>query len=139
MKSIITITVFLFFMGLYSGSAQKSTVIDNFTTEQQKLVQEQRDLIKANREAFKASLTAEQLGILKDANLNKQEKQAALILTFTTEQKNLLNENKQNIKELKKDFKNTLSNEQRQQIHEQNGNRIRETMRDSRFRDVKRN
>lgn len=139
MKSLITITVFLFFMGLYSGSAQKSTVIDNFTTEQRKLVQEQRELIKANREAFKASLTAEQLAILKDANLNRQEKQAALILTFTAAQKNLLNENKENIKELKKDFKNTLTNEQRQQIHEQMGNRIRENIKDSRLRDVKRN
>ncbi|MBA0882330.1 hypothetical protein [Flavobacterium undicola] len=139
MKSLITITVFLFFMGLYSGRAQKNTVIDNFTTEQRKLVQEQRELIKANREAFKASLTAEQLAILKDATLNRQEKQAALISTFTTVQKDLLNENKENIKELKKDFKNTLTNEQRQQIHEQMGNRIRENIKDSRFRDVKRN
>jgi hypothetical protein len=137
MKPIITITVFLFFMGMFTASAQKSTVIDNFTTEQQKLVKEQRDLIKANREAFKASLTAEQLAILKDASLNKEQKQAALILTFTTVQKNLLNENRENIKELKKDFKNTLTNEQRQQIHEQNGNRMRDMMRDSRYRDIR--
>ena len=137
MKPIITITVFLFFMGLYSGSAQKSTVIDNFTTEQQRLVQEQRELIKANREAFKASLTAEQLAILNDANLSRQQKQAALVLTFTTAQKNLLNENKENIKELKKDFRNSLTNEQRQQIHEQSSNRIRETIKDSRHRDVR--
>ena len=134
MKPIITITVF---MGMFTASAQKSTVIDNFTTEQQKLVKEQRDLIKANREAFKASLTAEQLAILKDASLNKEQKQAALILTFTTVQKNLLNENRENIKELKKDFKNTLTNEQRQQIHEQNGNRMRDMMRDSRYRDIR--
>lgn len=137
MKSIITITVFLFFMGLYTGSAQKSTVIDNFTTEQQKLVQEQRDMIKANREAFKASLTAEQLAILKDASLSKEQKQAALVQTFTTAQKNLLNESKENIKELKRDFKNSLTNEQRQQIQEHNSNRIRETIKDSRLRDVK--
>lgn len=137
MKPIITITVFLFFMGMFTASAQKSTVIDNFTTEQQKLVKEQRELIKANREAFKASLTAEQLAILKDASLNKEQKQAALILTFTTVQKNLLNENRENIKELKKDFKNTLTNEQRQQIHEQNGNRMRDMMRDSRYRDIR--
>lgn len=137
MKSIITITVFLFFMGLYTGRAQKSTVIDNFTTEQQKLVQEQRDMIKANREAFKASLTAEQLAILKDASLSKEQKQAALVQTFTAAQKNLLNENKENIRELKRDFKNSLTNEQRQQIQEHNSNRIRETIKDSRLRDVK--
>ncbi|GEL10307.1 hypothetical protein SAMN05192550_0661 [Flavobacterium glycines] len=137
MKSIITITVFLFFMGLHSGRAQKSTVVDNFTTEQQKLVQQQRDLIKANREAFKASLTAEQLAILKDASLSKEQKQAALVLTFTTAQKNLLNESKENIKDLRRDFKNSLTTEQRQQIQEHNSNRIRETIKDSRLRDVK--
>jgi hypothetical protein len=124
-------------MGLHSGRAQKSTVVDNFTTEQQKLVQQQRDLIKANREAFKASLTAEQLSILKDASLSKEQKQAALVLTFTTAQKNLLNESKENIKDLRRDFKNSLTTEQRQQIQEHNSNRIRETIKDSRLRDVK--
>ena len=137
MKPIITITAILFFMGLYSGNAQKSTVVDNFTTEQQQLVKEQRDLIKANREAFKASLTAEQLAILKDASLSKEQKQAALIQTFTAAQKNILNANKENIKELKRDFKNSLTNEQRQQIQEHNSNRIRETIKDSRLRDVR--
>lgn len=137
MKSIITITAFLFFMGMYSGRAQKSTVIDNFTTEQQKLVKEQRDLIKANREAFKASLTPEQLAILKDASLTKEQKQAALIQTFTAAQKNLLNQTKENFKELKRDFKNSLTTEQRQQIQERNTNRIRETLKDSRLRNVR--
>ncbi|MEL1241453.1 hypothetical protein [Flavobacterium flavipallidum] len=137
MKSLITITVFLFFMGCYSGNAQKSTVIDNFTTEQQKLVQEQREMIKANREAFKASLTAEQLAILKDMSLSKEQKQAALAQTFTLAQKNLLNENRENIRELKRDFKNSLTNEQRQQLQERLTNRIRETIKDSRLRNVK--
>ena len=141
MKSLKTITAiaFMLFLGISNVEAQKSTTITTFTTEQQKLVQEQRDLMTANREAFKASLTAEQQAILADPSLSKEQQHAALVKTFTEAQKNILAENRESAKALKEEFRNTLTSEQRQQIHAQNGVKISETAKESRGRNVRRN
>ncbi|PRZ23409.1 hypothetical protein [Flavobacterium granuli] len=141
MKSLKTITAvaFMLFLGISNVEAQKSTTITTFTTEQQKLVQEQRDLMTANREAFKASLTAEQQAILNDPSLNKQQQHAALVKTFTEAQKAILTENRESAKALKKEFVNALTTEQRQQIRAQNGTKISETAKESKGRNVRRN
>jgi hypothetical protein len=141
MKSLKTITAiaFMLFLGITNVEAQKSTTITTFTTEQQKLVQEQRDLMTANREAFKASLTAEQQAILADPSLSKEQQHAALVKTFTEAQKTILAENRESAKALKEEFRNTLTSEQRQQIHAQNGVKISETAKESRGRNVRRN
>lgn len=141
MKSLKTITAiaFMLFIGISNVEAQKSTTITTFTTEQQKLVQEQRDLMTANREAFKASLTAEQQAILNDPSLSKDQQHAALVKTFTETQKTILAENRERAKALKAEFKNTISTEQRQQIHAQNGAKISETAKESKGRNVRRN
>ena len=130
---------FILFLGISNVQAQKSTTITTYTTEQQKLVQEQRDLMKANREAFKASLTAEQQAILNDPALSKEQQHAALVKTFTETQKTILAENRASAKALKEEFRNTISTEQRQQIHAQNATKIRESVQESKGRNVKRN
>lgn len=141
MKSLKTITAiaFMLFLGISNAEAQKSTTITTFTTEQQKLVQEQRDLMTANRVAFKASLTAEQQAILADPSLSKEEQHAALVKTFTEAQKTILTENRESAKALKEEFRNTLTSEQRQQIHAQSGVKISETARESKSHNVRRN
>lgn len=141
MKSLKTITAvaFMLFLGISNVEAQKSTTITTFTTEQQKLVQEQRDLMTANREAFKASLTAEQQAILNDPSLSKEQQHAALVKTFTEAQKAILTANRESAKALKKEFVNALTTEQRQQIRAQNGIKISETAKESKGRNVRRN
>lgn len=141
MKSLKTITAiaFMLFLGISNAEAQKSTTITTFTTEQQKLVQEQRDLMTANRVAFKASLTAEQQAILADPSLSKEEQHAALVKTFTEAQKTILTENRESAKALKEEFRNTLTSEQRQQIHAQSGVKISEAARESKSRNIRRN
>lgn len=109
---LLTLCISLSIMGLGAQEGVK----ESLTLEQNKLMEEQRTLIKTNRDAFKASLTSEQLEILENVALSKQERREALILTFTETQKNLLEDNKAKVNQLKEQFKATLTSEQRQQI-----------------------
>ena len=136
--TILTITITLF-LGSTKTFAQEKELKENLTVEQQKLLQEQRDVMKANREAFKASLTAEQLTILKDRSLTREQQQAALVATFSDAQKAILNENREKAKALKEEFKTTLTKEQRQQLHSQNENKIREKLSEIKERRIRKN
>lgn len=130
MKTIqkLLLTLFVLTLGTLKGHAQDKELISTLTTEQKRLLQEQRDVMKSNREAFKASLTAEQLAILKDQSLNKEQQRAALVATFTETQKALLNDNKEKVRSLKEEFRTTITKEQRQQLRPQNENKIREKL-----------
>jgi murein L,D-transpeptidase YcbB/YkuD len=141
MKSITTILIITItlFLGSTKTFAQEKELKENLTVEQQKLLQEQRDVMKANREAFKASLTAEQLTILKDRSLTREQQQAALVATFSDAQKAILNENREKAKALKEEFKTTLTKEQRQQLHSQNENKIREKLSEIKERRIRKN
>ncbi|MEY4085237.1 MAG: hypothetical protein RL074_1024 [Bacteroidota bacterium] len=141
MKSITTILIITItlFLGSTKTFAQEKELKENLTVEQQKLLQEQRDVMKANREAFKASLTAEQLAILKDGSLTREQQQAALVATFSDAQKAILNENREKAKALKEEFKTTLTKEQRQQLHSQNENKIREKLSEIKERRIRKN
>jgi len=141
MKSITTILLIAFtlFLGTTKVLAQEKEPIENLTVEKHKLLQEQRDVMKANREAFKASLTAEQLAILKDRTLTKEQQQSALVATFTDAQKAILSENKEKAKALKEEFKTTLTKEQRQQLHAEKENKIREKLSEIKERKVRKN
>lgn len=159
MKSLKTITVIVFslFLGLSNVQAQEKTEVKekpeltekpelkdrsevkNFTAEQKQLLQERRELMAKNREAFKASLTAEQLAILNNKDLNKKEQHAALVLTFTTAQKAILAKNRESVEVLKKDFKATLTAEQHKELHSEKEHKIRETIKESKGRNKKGN
>ncbi len=95
--------------------------------------------MKANRDAFKASLTAEQLAILKDRTLTKEQQQSALVATFTATQKAILSENRERAKALKEEFRTTITKEQRQQLHSQNENKIREKINEIKERKMRKN
>ncbi|GAA3644049.1 hypothetical protein [Flavivirga jejuensis] len=117
---LLMLGIFISIMGL---GAQEDILKESLTTEQNKLMEEQRTLIKTNRNAFKSSLTAEQLAILENVTLSKQERREALIKTFTEDQKFLLEENKAKVNRLKEQFRATLTTEQRQQIRTRSKNR----------------
>jgi vacuolar-type H+-ATPase subunit H len=141
MKSINTLFLIAFTLLISNSNvlAQNKEPLDNLTVEQQKLLQGQREIMKANREVFKASLTTEQLAILKDRTLNKEQQHAALVATFTEAQKSILSENRERAKTLKEEFRTTLTKEQRQQLHSQNDNKIREKVNEIRERRVRKN
>lgn len=133
MKSLKSIFVFVFclFLGLFNVKAQDTTTNVTTTTEvttdtdspgavltadQVALLKAQKDLIIANREAFKASLTEAQLVILESTDLSKKDIFAALASTFTAEQRAIITANKESVKALRDEFKSTLTSDQRQQL-----------------------
>jgi ABC-type transporter MlaC component len=124
-KIFSTLILFLF-IGISSVQSQNNEVMQNLTQEQQQLLKQQRELVVANREAFKATLTAEQLSILDNKELTKQERLKNLVSTFTSAQKELMSKNKANIDALKETFKNSMTTEQRQHMQTQNMNKMRE-------------
>lgn len=125
-KIFLTVLILLF-VGISSIHAQNNEVMQNLTQEQQQLMKQQRELVVANREAFKATLSAEQLAILDNKKLTKQERQRMLVSTFTSTQKELMAKNKASIEALKETFKNTMTTEQRQHMQSQNMNKMHET------------
>lgn len=83
---------------------------------QKSIIQTERKKIKESREAFKKSLTKEQLNILKNPVLTKEEKRANLVASFTEMQKNLIVESETRIKGMAKRIKPTLSENQKKEL-----------------------
>lgn len=153
MKSLKSISVFVFclFLGLSSVKAQDTTptpttdtapttdvttttevTVDTdspgavLTADQVALLKAQKDLIIANREAFKASLTEAQLAILESTDLSKKDIFAALAATFTAEQRAIITANKESVRALREEFRSTLTSEQRQQLGPLNNAKARD-------------
>jgi len=124
---IITVILFCFLLGLTSIEAQNNSVMQSLTETQQQLLKEQRELVVMNREVFKASLTEEQLTILDNSSLTKQEKIRTLTSTFTADQKALMAKNKASIEALKEAFKNTITANQREHMQSHNMSRMHDT------------
>jgi len=124
---IIIAMVFCFFLGFTSIQAQNNSVMQNLTETQQQLLKEQRELVIMNREIFKASLTSEQLAILDNTAITKQERLKALTSTFTAGQKALMAKNRASTEAIKQAFKNTLTSEQRQHMQSQNMSKMHDT------------
>lgn len=134
------IILMLFFFGIINCQAQNAEILPGgLTLEQRSLIKEQQELIATNREKFKASLTAQQLAILKNTSIDLKSQQKALISSLSKEQKQFLADNIQKAKILKEEFKNTLTNDQRQQIKLMNEKRNRENIQESRRRLFQRN
>ena len=153
MKTIKIIAVLVMTLIGYADLEAQTTAVANPTTtttapekailtaDQKALLQSQRDLAHSNKESFKASLTAEQLAIVENKDLDRKAKHAALAATFTDAKKSILKENRENVKTLREDFKKTLTDEQRQQLRARNEgkdkNNVREQIKESRNRGLK--
>lgn len=72
----------------------------------------QQQIINANKEAFKATLTTEQKELLKNNLLSKEQKREAFRASLSEQQKNMLNENKKAIQQ-HRNLRQNLSNEQK--------------------------
>jgi hypothetical protein len=75
--------------------------------------------MKANRNAFKASLTNEQLAILRDKTISKNELRKRLNATFSETQKSMVKNQRLRLRKTRDNFRKTLTGEQRKTIKKQ--------------------
>ncbi len=113
---IIVALVFSLLIGSVNVVAQNSIEDLNLSLEQKQLLRAQKELIKKNRQAFKATLTSSQLAILKNKALTKLERQEALKNSLTIAQKKLVAQNRLSVKQSKSKFRGTLTKSQKQQL-----------------------
>lgn len=129
-KTIILQIIFMIFP--LSGSAffaQESNyklITKELNTTQKELLQKETALMKANRAAFKSSLTKEQLAILKDKTISKTEIKQRLMATFTKTQRELVKNQQLQLRESRESFRKTLTKAQRK-VLKQRIDKIRNT------------
>ncbi|SEC17643.1 hypothetical protein SAMN04489761_2297 [Tenacibaculum sp. MAR_2009_124] len=118
MKRIKGLWIFILalFISVFNVYSQDNIEGLNLSEKQQQLLQTQKELIKNNREAFKASLTSEQRTILKNKTLSKAERQTALKRTLSSSQKNIITRNTAIVKKAKTKFRATLTPKQKELI-----------------------
>lgn len=111
-------SVILFSSGVFAQESSYKLITKELTKEQKALLQKERDVMKANREAFKATLTKEQLAILKDKTLSKAQIRQKLVATFSTNQKNLVRNQQVRLRKTREKFRQTLTRDQRKMLKE---------------------
>lgn len=90
--------------------------LSTLTEAQKKIIQTERQKIRVSREAFKKSLTKEQINILKNPTLTKDQKRMKLVATFSERQTSLVLESETRIKGMAERIKPTLSENQRKEL-----------------------
>ncbi|MDO9261725.1 MAG: hypothetical protein Q7U08_07270 [Flavobacteriaceae bacterium] len=125
MKSFVrNILIISFLMlcsiGLYSQEPVVEISKEKTLNETQlNIINEQKEMMKANKENFKETLTDEQKSILQNSQLSREQKREALKSSLTLEQKNMLKANQQAIQHQRNEFKNSLSTDQKMEIRNQ--------------------
>ena len=134
MKTIkITTLVAVLMFGHASFAQDEAKGKQNiYTPEQQEILKAQKKAVIQNREEFKASLSDEQLAILKNKELVKKESQEALRVTFTDAQKELLTANRDEIKTMKDIFLASITKEQKQDL-KQRKQRMKERIKNMKY------
>ena len=87
-----------------------------YTPAQIEMIKEQRRLIKADKDAFRATLSKEQLAVFKNEDLNREERRKVLKEMLTPVQKELLASNKAKAKALREKFKATITAAQKEAL-----------------------
>ena len=87
-----------------------------YTPAQIEMIKAQRKLIKADKEAFRATLTMEQKAIFNDESLTREARRKAMKEMLSAEQKALLAANRAKAKSLREDFKATITDEQKEAL-----------------------
>ena len=107
---------------LHQGVIAQEQLRDDFAKEkiytpvQIEMIKEQRKLIKADKEAFRATLTMEQKAIFNDESLTREARRKAMKEMLSAEQKALLAANRAKAKSLREDFKATITDEQKEAL-----------------------
>ena len=86
-KHILTIGflgLMLYYTPFIAQNSRFDVIQKKLTKQQRDLLQNEKEVMKANRKAFKASLTKEQMTILRDKTISKIEIRKRLAATFST-------------------------------------------------------
>lgn len=87
--------------------------IPNLTEAQKSMLKQNKEVIKANRKAFRKTFTAQQKAIIKDSTLSRSAKKKALRATFSSAQSAQFESNKKEIQTLRNTFLETLTEDQK--------------------------
>lgn len=125
MKSKSFLYIFYFLSLLISSNvlfAQKTSsydfIMNELTPAQKTLLQKEREVIKTNREALKATLTKEQLSILKNKTIPRAEVRSKLLATFSETQKGLIKNQEIRLRKSRESFRKSLTKDQRKLLKE---------------------
>ncbi|TVZ56259.1 hypothetical protein OD91_1541 [Lutibacter sp. Hel_I_33_5] len=113
---ILVCVFFSFFLGTTTIIAQDAIENLQLSKQQKQLLKAQKQLLKKNRAAFKATLTSEQLTILKNKALTKVQRQHALKQSLNSSQRKLIALNDASVKQAKSKFRGTLTKNQKQKL-----------------------
>ncbi|MBD3749465.1 MAG: hypothetical protein IE931_08210 [Sphingobacteriales bacterium] len=86
--------------------------------DQKAMMKANREMAKSDMEAFKATLTADQKKIMEDKSLNPKERIKALEKTLNADQKAMWKKNQEVRKEREEKFRATLTPEQKEAMKE---------------------
>ena len=120
-KNILTIgflSLMLYNTPFFAQKSKFDVIRKELTKQQMNLLQREKEVIKANRKAFKGSLTREQLIILRDKTVSKNERRKRLSATFSIIQKEMVKNQQVSLRKTRDNFRKTLTGEQRKMLKE---------------------
>jgi len=123
-RKIIKQIIFLIFViviGSFNNYSQERDVLHNLNEHQREMIKAQKKLLIQNRAAFKATLTPNQLEILRNESLSKEGRMRELMKSLTEKQRRILADNRKEEKIRRDNFRATLTEEQRQQLRSEMG------------------
>jgi hypothetical protein len=118
MLSLSFLSLMLFNTAVFAQDSSFSLIQKELTQHQRDLLQKEKEVMKINREAFKASLTKEQLVLLRNKTISKYEIRKRLVATFSRNQKNIVKIQQVSLRKTRDNFRKTLTGEQRKMLKE---------------------
>ncbi len=112
------LSLMLFNTTVFAQDSSFNLIQKELTKQQRDLLQNEKEVMKVNREAFKASLTKEQLSILRDKTISKNEIRKRLVATFSNNQKSMVKNQQVSLRKTRDNFRKTLTGEQRKMLKE---------------------
>jgi len=113
--------IFVIVIGTFNNYSQESDVMNNINEHQREMIRAQKKLLIENRAAFKATLTPEQLEILRNESLSKDGRMREFMKSLSEKQRRILAENRKEEKIRRDNFRATLTEEQRQRLRSEIG------------------
>ncbi len=132
--------LFLIFFFLHlNGQSQDDDYLKlkSLTDAQKEIISFETKKIKESREIFKRSLTQAQIEILKSEKLTKEQKRFKLMQSFSSSQRNIINESERRVKLMAKRIKPTLTDNQKRELRAINARMSKTKKGDSRGTRIK--
>ena len=103
---------------LFAQDTNYDIITKKLTKDQRELLQKEKEVMKVNRKAFKATLSNDQLAILSDKTISKSQIRKRLMVSFTRTQKELVKNQQLHLRKTRDNFRKTLTGDQRKMLKE---------------------